>query len=75
MPHVRVALGELLGHPRVFPLKDQQRPVDRVGIGPPQHEFAPGLDKITLESPAPLLANADGKYPVPMPGITKKREY
>jgi hypothetical protein len=39
------------------------------------HEFAPGLDKITLESPAPLLANADGKYPVPMPGITKKREY
>jgi hypothetical protein len=40
-----------------------------------EHEFAPGLDKITLESPAPLLANADGKYPVPMPGITKKREY
>ncbi len=39
------------------------------------HEFAPGLDKITLESPAPLQANADGKYPVPMPGITRKREY
>lgn len=39
------------------------------------HEFAPGLDTITLDSPAPLLANADGKYPVPMPGITKKREY
>jgi len=39
------------------------------------HEFAPGLDKITLESPAPLQANPDGKYPVPMPGITRKREY
>ncbi len=39
------------------------------------HEFAPGLDTITLDSPAPLLANADGKYPVPMPGITKRREY
>lgn len=40
-----------------------------------EHEFAPGLDTLTLESPAPLLANADGKYPVPMPGITKRREY
>ena len=39
------------------------------------HEFAPDLDKLTMESPAPLLADADGKYPVPVPGIKKDREY
>jgi hypothetical protein len=39
------------------------------------HEFAPGVDKLTLDSPAPLLADADGKYPVPMPGKTVQREY
>ncbi len=40
-----------------------------------EHEMAPGLDKLTLDGPAPLMAAAGGKYPVPMPGITKKREY
>jgi len=40
-----------------------------------EHEFAPDVDKLTLASSAPLQAGADGKYPVPMPGITKKREY
>ncbi|MCX7887330.1 MAG: Gfo/Idh/MocA family oxidoreductase, partial [Verrucomicrobiae bacterium] len=39
------------------------------------HEFAPDVDKLTMDSPAPLQADADGKYPVPMPGITTKREY
>jgi len=39
------------------------------------HEFAPNVDKLTLDSPAPLLADANGKYPVPMPGKTTKREY
>jgi predicted dehydrogenase len=39
------------------------------------HEFAPGLDNLTSSSPAPLVAGSDGKYPVPMPGITKQREY
>jgi hypothetical protein len=39
------------------------------------HEMAPGLDKITDDSPAPLIADANGRYPVPMPGITRKREY
>lgn len=38
-------------------------------------EYAPGLDKLTMDSPAPIQADADGKYPVPMPGITTKREY
>jgi predicted dehydrogenase len=39
------------------------------------HEFAPGLDQIKDGSPAPVTAGPDGKYPAPMPGITKKREY
>lgn len=39
------------------------------------HEFAPDVDKFTLESPPPVQADKDGKYPVPQPGINKKREY
>ncbi|QDT63742.1 Gfo/Idh/MocA family protein [Calycomorphotria hydatis] len=39
------------------------------------HEFAPGLDKITMESPAPLVADAEGMYPIPEPGIKTKREF
>ena len=39
------------------------------------HEFAPGVDKLTMDSPAPLVAGKDGKYPAPMPGINRKREY
>jgi predicted dehydrogenase len=40
-----------------------------------EHEFAPGLDKLTADSPAPLQLAATGKYPVPQPGLTVKREY
>ena len=40
-----------------------------------EHEFAPDVDKLTLESPAPVRAAADGSYPVPMPGMKKLREY
>jgi predicted dehydrogenase len=39
------------------------------------HEFAPDVDKFTMDGPAPLPAGADGKYPVPQPGINKLREY
>jgi predicted dehydrogenase len=39
------------------------------------HEFAPGCDKWTLDSAPPVVADKDGKYPVPMPGKTTKREY
>jgi predicted dehydrogenase len=39
------------------------------------HEFAPEVDKLTLDSPAPVRADAQGKYPVPQPGINTKREY
>ncbi len=40
-----------------------------------EHEFAPDVDKLTMTSPPPLKSNADGRYPVPEPGITKKTEY
>jgi predicted dehydrogenase len=39
------------------------------------HEFAPGLDTLTPESPAPLQAGPDGRYPVPQPGRTTQREF
>jgi predicted dehydrogenase len=39
-----------------------------------QHEFAPGIDKLTADSPAPLQPDANGMYPVPAPG-RKKTEY
>ena len=39
------------------------------------HEFAPGLDKLTADSPAPLQADPNGKYPVPQPGLVTQREF
>ena len=40
------------------------------------HEFAPDVDKLTFDGPAPLLADAStGKYPIPQPGIVRDREY
>jgi len=38
-------------------------------------EYAPGIDKWTMDSPPPIVADKDGKYPVPMPGKTTKHEY
>ena len=40
-----------------------------------EHEFAPHLDKLTMDSPAPLPALPNGKYPVPQPGLTGHREF
>jgi len=39
------------------------------------HEFAPEVDRLTMDSPAPLQADANGKYPVPQPGLLAEREY
>ncbi len=39
------------------------------------HEFAPDVDKFTMDSAAPVTADAEGKYPWPQPGILKDREY
>jgi predicted dehydrogenase len=38
--------------------------------------FAPDVDKLTsLESPAPVMPDKDGKYPAPEPGRKRLREY
>jgi len=39
------------------------------------HEYAPGVDQWTMDSPAPLQAGPDGTYPIPLPGIVTTREY
>ena len=39
------------------------------------HEFAPGLDTLTASSPAPLQPDANGRYPIPQPGLITKREF
>jgi hypothetical protein len=38
-------------------------------------EFAPGVDKFTMDSAPPLVSNSEGRYPIPMPGINRKHEY
>jgi predicted dehydrogenase len=38
-------------------------------------EYAPGVDKWTMDSPAPLLADANGRYPAPQPGIKRESEF
>ncbi len=40
-----------------------------------EHEFAPQVDKLTMEASAPIVADPDGKYPVPAPGVKKTREF
>ncbi len=40
-----------------------------------KHEFAPQVAELTLTSPSPLASDADGRYPVPQPGIVTDREY
>jgi predicted dehydrogenase len=40
-----------------------------------EHEFAPGLDTLTKDSPAPLQPGPNGRYPQPQPGKNAKREY
>jgi predicted dehydrogenase len=40
-----------------------------------KHQFAPGIENLTFNSPAPLQLLPNGLYPVPQPGIVKDREY
>lgn len=40
-----------------------------------EHEFAPDVDKLTMDSSAPLQVGANGLYPVPQPGLKGRREY
>jgi predicted dehydrogenase len=39
------------------------------------HEFGVGVERLTYDSPSPLSAGQDGRYPVPEPGIKKDREF
>ena len=41
-----------------------------------EHEFAPMVDKLkSIDDDAPVMPDADGKYPIPEPGKKKDREY
>ena len=40
-----------------------------------EHDMAPDIEKFTMDSSAPLLADAQGRYPAPQPGIVTSREY
>jgi predicted dehydrogenase len=39
------------------------------------HELAPEVAQLTMNSPSPLPPDANGRYPVPQPGIVTEREY
>ena len=39
------------------------------------NEFAPDVDKLTMNSPAPVRLSGNGVYPDPQPGRLKDREY
>jgi predicted dehydrogenase len=39
------------------------------------HEFAPGVDKLTMDSPVPVQMGPEGTYPMPQPGRLKEREF
>jgi hypothetical protein len=64
---LQCVLGRMAAHTGQVITRDELMKVD--------HEFAPEVDKLTLDSPAPLEADSDGKYPIPMPGKIKDREY
>jgi hypothetical protein len=36
------------------------------------HEYAPGIDNVTKDSPAPLKSDDKGMYPLPQPGKGKR---
>src|SRR5262249_51220953 len=41
-----------------------------------EHEMAPNVERLANNNdPAPLQLGNDGKYPVPNPGVTTRREY
>jgi len=39
------------------------------------HEFAPGVASLSVDGPAPVMPDKDGRYPVPEPGKKIDREY
>jgi len=61
------SMGRMAAHTGQVITRDQMLDCD--------HEFAPHVDKLTLDGPAPLVADATGKFPIPQPGIKKTREF
>jgi len=61
------SMGRMAAHTGKIVTWDQMLKLD--------HEFAPGLDKLSFDGPAPLMPDAEGKYPVPQPGIVTDREF
>ncbi len=39
------------------------------------HEMSPGTADFVIGGPAPVMPDANGRYPVPMPGETRDQEY
>jgi predicted dehydrogenase len=61
------AMGRMAAHTGRIVTRDQMLNCE--------HEFAPEVDRLAMDSPAPLRAGTDGKYPLPEPGIKTKQEY
>jgi len=61
------AMGRFAAHTANEVTYDQMLAMDQ--------EYAPHVDTMTSSSPAPVLADKDGKYPIPEPGKKKGREY
>jgi len=40
-----------------------------------KHQMGVGVENLTMDSDSPLMPDADGRYPIPEPGIKKDREY
>jgi len=60
------AMGRMSAHTGKVITRDMMIKLD--------HEFAPNVDKLEVGGESPLKADADGKYPQPMPG-KKRYEY
>jgi predicted dehydrogenase len=64
---LQCVMGRMAAHTGRVITRDELLKID--------HEFAPEADTLAMDSPSPLPADADGKYPVPQPGKTLDREY
>ncbi len=40
-----------------------------------EHELGPDIDQLAMDSNSPLMPDANGKYPIPEPGIKVTREF
>ncbi len=61
------AMGRMAAHTGQVVTRDQALNHD--------HELAPNVDQLAMDSPAPLQLGPDRKYPVPQPGANARREY